>query len=128
MAQQNPPRIWFNLLDSVKGLSYKGTTADYVSLPPGSVIADFRDAVKKQDQDDGEAAILTPFKSSQLLVYKNKNAFVEGKEAPLEEDTLVDSLGKSKKESLVVVVPSSTSSPELKQLDEPYGNTIIDSS
>ncbi len=123
MAQQNPPRIWFALIDSVKGLSYKGTTADYVSLPPGSVIAQFRDAVKAKN-----SSILTDFASSQLLVYKNKNAFVEGKEAPLEEDTLVDSLGKSKKESLVVVVPSSTSSPELKQLDEPYGNTIIDSS
>ncbi len=123
MAQQNPPRIWFALIDSVKGLSYKGTTADYVSLPPGSVIADFRDAVKAKHSNK-----LSSFDAADLLVYLNKAAFVEGKEAPLEEDTLVDSLGKSKKESLVVVVPSSTSSPELKQLDEPYGNTIIDSS
>jgi hypothetical protein len=63
------------------------------------------------------------FKSSQLLVYKNKTAFDkriaavgEGKEEPLEEDSLFDGLGSLKKEALVVVVPSQTSSPELVQL------------
>jgi hypothetical protein len=52
--------------------------------------------------------------SSQLLVYKNKAAFDkrnaaidEEKEEPLEEDSLIDGLGTSKKEALVVVVPSS---------------------
>ena len=69
------PLVWFLLLDSITGLPYKGTTADYVSLPPSSVIAQFRDAVKNKDKDDGDAAILTPFKSSQLHVYKNKDAF-----------------------------------------------------
>ena len=117
MSSPPSPLVWFLLLDSVTGLPYKETSADAVSLPPSSVIAQFRDAVKKKDKDEGDAAVLTPFKSSQLLVYKNKSAFDkrdaafdEGKEEPLEEDSLVDGLGTSKKEALVVVVPSSRSS------------------
>jgi hypothetical protein len=44
-------RIWFHLYDSANGLPYKGTTADKVSVPVGSDITDFRDAVKvKYDQ------------------------------------------------------------------------------
>jgi hypothetical protein len=69
------PRVWFFLLDSATGQPYKNTTADYVSLPCYTVIAQFREAVKEKDKDDGDAAVLTPFKSSQLLVYKNKAAF-----------------------------------------------------
>ena len=125
MSSPPSPLVWFLLLDSSDGQLYKGTSADYVSLAPGSVIAQFRDAVKKKDKDDGDAAVLTPFKSSQLLVYKNKAAFDkrnaaadEGREEPLEEDSLVYGLGTSKKEALFVIVPSSTSSPELDQLDQ----------
>lgn len=69
------PLVWFQLYDSATGGPYKQTSADYVSDARGSVIAQFREAVKKKDKDDGDAAILTPFKSSQLLVYKNKSAF-----------------------------------------------------
>jgi hypothetical protein len=48
------PLVWFFLLDSAIGEPYKDTTtADYVSLPPGTVIAQFRAAVKKKDKDDG---------------------------------------------------------------------------
>jgi hypothetical protein len=114
----SPPSLtWFLLLDSDTGESYKATTADIVSLPPGFVIAQFRDAVKKKDKDDGDAAVLTPFKSSQLLVYKNKAAFDkrnaavgEGKEEPLEVDTFIHGLGASEEEALVVAIPSSRSS------------------
>ena len=113
MSQQqqqypNSPLIWFQLLESGTGELYKGTTTDFVSLPSGSVIAQFRDAVKKKDQDDGEAAVLTLFKSSQLYVYKNKQTFAEGKNNVLEEDYLLDGLGITKKEALVVIVPSSS--------------------
>jgi hypothetical protein len=124
--QQSPtlslpsPLVWYLLLDSDTGLPYKGTTVSSVlrSLLVVPVIDQFRDAVKKKDKDDGEAAILTPFKSSQLLVYKNKTAFVEGKEEPLKSSCLLDGLGKTEEEEdmLVVVVPSQTSSPELVQL------------
>ena len=64
------PLFWFQLLDSVTGLPYKGTTADYVSLPPGSVIAHFRDAVKAKNSNK-----LSSFDPADLLVYKNKTAF-----------------------------------------------------
>ena len=111
MSSTPPPLVWFLLLESATSLPYRGTRADYVSLPPGCVIAQFRDAVKKKDKDDGDAAILTPFKSSQLRVYKNKSAFdmsdVDGKKMPLEAGSLLDGLGRSTEEALVVVVPSS---------------------
>jgi hypothetical protein len=106
------PRVWFFLLDSATGQPYKNTTADYVSLLRYTVIAQFREAVKEKDKEDGDAAVLTPFKSSQLLVYKNKAAFDkrnavvdEGKEEPLEEDSFLNDLGASVKEALVVVIP-----------------------
>ena len=111
MSSPPPLIVWFRLLDSATALPYMRTCEDYVFLPPGSVIAQFRDAVKKKDKDDGVAAILTPFKSSQLPVYKNKSAFdmrdVDGKKMPLEAGSLLDGLGRSTEEALVVVVPSS---------------------
>ena len=79
--------VWFLLQDSVTGLPYKETSADKVSVSSSSDVADFRDAVKKKDKDDGDAAVLTPFKSSQLTVYKNKLAF-GNRNAPLEEKVL----------------------------------------
>jgi hypothetical protein len=99
------PLVWFLLLHSSNGQPYNGTCADYVSLPTGSVIAQFRDAIKKKDKDDGDAAILTPFKSSQLLVYKSKAAFFEGKEEPLKSSCPLDGLGKTEEDMLVVIVP-----------------------
>jgi hypothetical protein len=69
------PLFSFRLYDSAAGEPYKETSADLVPLPPGSVIAQFRDAVKEKDKDDGDAAVLTPFISSQLVGFKNKAAF-----------------------------------------------------
>jgi len=116
------PLVWFLLLDSATGQAYKGTSADAVSLFPGSVVVQLRDAVQlKYDKPN----YLKDIPSSALLVYKNKSAFDkrnaavgEGKEEPLEEDSLITGLGTSKKEALIVVVPSSTSSPELFQIDQ----------
>ena len=81
------PLIWFLLVDSTTGEPYKGTSADKVSVSSSSDVADFRDAVKKKDKDDGDAAILTICKSSQLLVYKNKTAF-GNRNSALEEKVL----------------------------------------
>ena len=111
------PLVWFQLLDSATGEPYKKTSADKVSVSCSADVADFRDAVKKKDRDDGDAAVLTPFKSSQLLVYKNKAAFVDGKED--EEDSLIDGLGRSKKEALIVVVPSSAENQSGKSTAAP---------
>ena len=95
-------RIWFLLIDSVNGQAYRGTTSSSVSLPPSSVIDDFRDAVKAKFDQPG---YLKDIPSGALLVYKNKASFDQGREGPLEEDALVEDLGTSKKEALVVVVP-----------------------
>jgi hypothetical protein len=117
------PLIWFFPLDFATGEPYKDTTADYVSLPPGTVIAQFLEAVKKKDKDNGDAALLTPFKASPLLVYKNKDAF-DKRNAAVDEgmeerlDSFLNGLQASQKEALVVVIPSPTRFPELQQLDQ----------
>jgi hypothetical protein len=99
--------IWFVLVDSSNGMSYKGTTASSVSLSRDSVVDQFRDAVKEKYADSHLKGVAP----SDLLVYKNKAAFEQknadkGKEEPLEEDSLLTGLGTSKKDSLVVVVTS----------------------
>jgi hypothetical protein len=75
------PLIWFLLEDS-SGQPYKGTSADYVSLASGSVIAQFRDAVKAKHSNK-----LSTFDAADLLVYKNKLAFGNRNE-PLKEKVL----------------------------------------
>jgi hypothetical protein len=111
MSSPPSPLVWFLLVDPVTGELFKRTSADAVSLPPGSVVVQFRDAVQaKYDKPN----YLKDIPSGALIVYKNKAAFVkrnaapeEGKEEPLEEDCLIDGLGISMKEALIVVVPSS---------------------
>ena len=82
MSSPPSPLVWFLLLDAATGEPYKKTTADYVSLAPGSFIAQFRDAAHLKN-----SSILTGIASSQLLVYKNKDAF-DKRNAPLEEKVL----------------------------------------
>ena len=103
------PLVWFLLLDAATGEPYKGTTADKVALSSTADVADFRDAVKTKHSNK-----LSSFDAADLLVYKNKTAFDkrnadadEEKVEPLEEDSVLDGLGSSKKEALIVVVPSS---------------------
>ena len=64
-------RIWFHLYDHGTGKPYKGTTADKVSVPVGSDITDFRDAVKVKYSDSH----LKGISPSDLLVFKNKQSF-----------------------------------------------------
>ncbi len=114
------PLVWFLLLDFATGLPYKGTTVSSVlrSSLVVPVVDQFRDAVKKKDKDDGDAAILTSFKSSQLPVYKNKASFDkrnadDGMEEPLDPTESLDLLG-SKEDMLAVAVPSSAENPSGK--------------
>ena len=86
------PLIWFLLVDS-SGQPYKKTSAAKVSVSSSADVDDFRDAVKKKDKDDGDAAVLSPFKSSQLTVYKNKTAF-GNRNAPLKEKVLYYTKGR----------------------------------
>jgi hypothetical protein len=121
MSSPPSPLVWFQLLDSATGLPYKGTSADAVSVSPGSFVVQFRDAVKvKYDQPN----YLKDIPPGTLLVFKNKTAFdkrnaafVDGKEEPLDPTESLGLLG-SKEDMLVVAVPSSTSSPELVQLEQ----------
>jgi hypothetical protein len=64
--------------------------------------------------------------AADLFVYKNRQSFDKRnavndeneKESPLEEDSLVDGLGTSKKEALIVVVPSSAAAQSQSSLVE----------
>ena len=70
MISSGTTKFWFLLLDSATGQPFKGTTADFVSLPPGAVIAEFRDAVLSKNSNK-----LAGVDASDLLVYQNKAAF-----------------------------------------------------
>jgi hypothetical protein len=110
MSSPSSPLVWFQLLDSATGEQYKKTTADAVSLSPGSVVVQFRDAVIEKF-DKQKSSVLTGFASSQLDVYKNKAAFVDGKEEPLKSSCPLDGLGTTEDEALIVVVPPSSIQP-----------------
>jgi hypothetical protein len=113
MSSPPSPLVWFLLLNSTNSLPYNGTTVSSVlrSSLVVPVVDQFRDAVIKKYKDE-DSTILTGIASSQLLVYKNKTAFVEGKEES--SSSLLDGHGKTEEEEeedmLVVVVPSSRSS------------------
>jgi hypothetical protein len=76
-------------------------------MPPKTVVDQFRDAVKAEYADSHLQGVVP----SDLLVYRNREAFDcrnaagEGKKEPLDEESLVDGLGTSKANALVVVVP-----------------------
>jgi hypothetical protein len=111
MSPPSSPLVWFLIVDSATGEPYKGTNADCVSLPGGSVIAQFRDAAHLLNANK-----LSTVDAADLVVYKNKLAFdkrnaavEDGKEEPLDPTECLGLLG-SKEDMLVVVVPSSRSS------------------
>ena len=72
MKRKNATEMfWFYLYDYGTGLPYKGTTADYVNLPPSADIAQFRKAVKAEYSDSH----LKGISPSDLLVFKDKHSF-----------------------------------------------------
>ena len=97
---------WFQLLDAEDGSPYMGTSADIVSLPPNSILAEFRDSVKAKN-----SPILSSFTSSQLVVYRNKASFFQSNNSqeqgnrPLKPSFSMDGLGTTEEEALAVVVP-----------------------
>ncbi|RKP17121.1 hypothetical protein ROZALSC1DRAFT_24527, partial [Rozella allomycis CSF55] len=113
------PLIWFLLLDSSTGKPYKNTTATSVlrSSLAVPIVDHFRDAVKANSPNK-----LSFVDSADLLVYKNKSAFVEGKEKPLKSSCPLDGHGITDNEEdlLVVVVPSSSSSSTSPTRKEPH--------
>jgi hypothetical protein len=120
-----PRLIWFQLIVSATGKPYKAATVSSVSLPSDFVIDQFRDAVQIKWNKPG---YLKDIPAGALIVYKNKAAFdkrndAEGKEEPLEEDSQISDLGKSKKEALIVVVPSR---PYVDDSELPLFNELSD--
>jgi hypothetical protein len=111
----SPRLIWFLLVDSEEGDSFKGTTASSVILPCTSVIDQFRDAVKtKYDQPN----YLKDVPSGALHVFANRPAFEMRDDRlqrtePLKASCAINDYGRTEEEALVVVVPISTS-PSLK--------------
>ncbi len=79
----------------------KGASVSSIALFSSTVVVQFREAAHLKN-----ASILTGIESSQLTVYKNKQAF-DGKEEPLGLHSVIDDLGASKDDALVVVVPIS---------------------
>ena len=70
LSSKEESKIWFHLYDSANGLPYKGTTADKVTVPVGSDITEFRDAVKVKCSNK-----LSSIDAGKLLVFKNKQSF-----------------------------------------------------
>jgi hypothetical protein len=79
------PLVWFHLYDAATGLPYKGTSCDFVSPPPRSVIAQFRDAVYAKNPNK-----LSSLDAADLLVYKNKEAFDKRNTAVNEEKVMLN--------------------------------------
>ena len=71
MSSTDQSNIWFHLYDYGTGKPYKGTTADYVTIPSSAVIAQFRKAVKAEYSDSH----LKGISPSDLLVFQNKQSF-----------------------------------------------------
>jgi hypothetical protein len=138
-----PSLVWFILYDPDTGLPYKGTSADATYLEAGSLIVQFRKAVKVEyDQPN----YLKDIPAGALVVYKNKAAFdkrnsandnekvriffkIKSQEEPLKVSSPLTGLGQSDEEALIVVVPSSILTYD--QIDseiygDPYPTTMID--
>ncbi len=64
-------KIWFQLYDFATGQPYMESSASKVSLPTGSDVDDFRDAVKAKYSDSD----LQGVSPSKLVVYRNIEAF-----------------------------------------------------
>ena len=71
MHDDEQSNVWFQLLDSVTGEPYKGTRAARVSLSSDADVDAFCDAVKSEYND----SLLKGIAASDLIVYKNKEAF-----------------------------------------------------
>jgi hypothetical protein len=129
--------FWYLLLDSATtGQPYEGSKADFVSLPPGSVAAKFRDAVLSKTPNK-----LARVDTSDLLVYKNNAAFDmrnakdddggNTERQPLDTTQPVDGLG-GKVDKLVFVVPSPKISSQISQTPSfppcqvPFFNIVCD--
>ena len=99
--------VWYLLVDK-EGHAYNGTTASKVRIPSHFVIDQFRDAMKKKCDDQGDD--LKGILGSKLLVYENEQAREDGN--ALKMDDKVGGLGQAPANALLVVVPTTASQEE----------------
>jgi hypothetical protein len=95
---------WYVLVNS-EGQPYEGTSEDQVKVSVENVLS-----LRRAIAEDRELArILAGIVSSQLRVYRNKQAFFD-KEVPLNPDAIITGLGSSANDALVILVPPSCTS------------------
>jgi hypothetical protein len=106
----SPSSVWFRFLDAATGQQYKKTQVDVLTLPSGSSVGHFRQAVHLS-----YSSILTGIAYHELLVYKNEAAFDKSTDqndpdgVELYPAQPLDGIGESAETPLIVVVPSKTS-------------------
>ena len=91
-------RIWYKLVNS-DNTPFKKTTVDKLYLPDGAHVADLRKAVKTENDQPG---YLKDVPANTLRVYADEQALMRGQS--IEVDALVDGLGSSGLNPLLVVV------------------------
>jgi len=132
LASSRPPALtWFVLVDSDTGEAYRGASASAVSLSCGSVVAQFRDAVKVKHSNK-----LVSIDAADLLVYKNREAFDKRndpneneKQEPLRSSHCINNgLGDTEEDTLIVVVPPPQPSLQFIRCKEPFYKNIYKAS
>mmetsp|Transcript_14414 Transcript_14414/g.27096 ORF Transcript_14414/g.27096 Transcript_14414/m.27096 type:complete len:456 (-) Transcript_14414:411-1778(-) len=127
LASSRPPALtWFVLVDSDTGEAYRGASASAVSLSCGSVVAQFRDAVKVKHSNK-----LASIDAADLLVYKNRESFdrrndpnENEKQEPLRSSHRINGLGNTEEDALVVVIPPPRPLLEFIRCEESFYNNI----
>jgi len=102
MSSPASPLVWFQLLDAATGAAYKNSSVTSVlrSSLVVPIVDVFRKAVKAEYSNK-----LSSVDAGDLYVYKNRASFDNG-DTSIEADYLLDHLGTSKMEALIVVVGS----------------------
>ena len=112
--------IWFHLYDAHTEKPVRGSSATIVDLPCSYSFQNLRYAIR----DEYFYSHLKGMDVSKFKIFKNKNAFDkrnlnEGKEEPLKSSELLDRLGETKEDALIVLAPIEESqrvnAPEWKQ-------------
>jgi hypothetical protein len=94
---------------------YKGCAAGIVSLAAGErMVVQLSEAVKERNPNK-----LATIDVNDLRVFKNKHVFQQGGALPLKSDALVDGLGQSMEEALVVRVCDEAEDNVRHQLEHP---------
>ena len=105
-------KVWVQLVDS-EGASYRGSSADKLTLADDADVADLRDAIKIKNKD-----ILKGITASQLVVYSTRDN-LDSKNPLIRMSTTAHGLGLDEDNPVFIVVPDDTQQAGVQeQLDE----------